>query len=264
MRIPIHHVDAFASQPFAGNPAAVCPLEEWLADALLQAIAAENNLSETAFVVRDDDGFEIRWFTPATEVDLCGHATLATAHVLFAAYPARQELRFSSRSGTLWARRDGDRIQLDFPVRAPKPIEPVPALEAALGASPRELLLSRDYLALFDTEAQVRALEPDMEALVALDVFGVMATARGDDCDFVSRFFAPAEGIPEDPVTGSSHCTLVPFWAARLGRTTLHARQVSDRGGELFCRLAGDRVRISGHAITYMEGAIELADGPKR
>jgi PhzF family phenazine biosynthesis protein len=264
MKIPIHHVDAFTSTLFAGNPAAVCPLAAWLPDALLQAIAAENNLSETAFVVRGDDDLEIRWFTPITEVELCGHATLATAHVLFAQDASREELRFSSRSGFVKVRRAGEALQLDFPVRTPSPIPPVPALAAALGAPPRELLASRDYLAVFDTEEQVRALEPDMAALVALDVFGVIVTAPGAECDFVSRFFAPAEGIPEDPVTGSAHCTLVPYWASRLGKSAFNARQISPRGGELRCALAGDRVLISGRAITYMRGTIDLPDLDRR
>jgi PhzF family phenazine biosynthesis protein len=259
MKIPIHQVDAFTSRVFGGNPAAVCRLDGWLPDAQLQSIADENNLSETAFVVRRKDGFEIRWFTPTTEVDLCGHATLATAHVLFGLEPEREELRFSSQSGELRVRRDGAMLQLDFPVREPVTIAPVPVLAEALGTPPLEILVSaRDHLAVYGSEEQVRELKPDMAKLAALDLFGVIATARGSDCDFVSRFFAPAEGVPEDPVTGSAHCTLVPYWAKQLGRTALHARQVSRRGGELFCSLAGDRVLISGHAVTYMEGVIEL------
>jgi predicted PhzF superfamily epimerase YddE/YHI9 len=258
VRIPIHQVDAFAPRVFAGNPAAVCPLAAWLEDGVLQAIAAENNLSETAFVVRDGGGLAIRWFTPATEVDLCGHATLAAAHVLFAAEPGRGELRFSSQSGELRVRRDGEMLQLDFPSRPPAPVPADPALYAALGAAPRELLTARDRLALYGSETEVRALRPDFAKLAALDLFGVIATAAGTDCDFVSRYFAPGEGVPEDPVTGSAHCTLAPFWAARLGKTSLRARQVSRRGGELHCELSGDRVLISGRAVTYLEGFIEI------
>ena len=258
MRIPIHHVDAFTDRLFGGNPAAVCRLDGWLPDAVLQAIAAENNLSETAFVVATGDGHAIRWFTPATEVDLCGHATLAAAHVLFALDPARAELRFSSPSGPLAVRRHGDLLELDFPARPPRPVPPEPELAAALGAVPLELHASRDRLALYESAAAVRALMPDFARLAALDLFGVIATAPGEGCDFVSRYFAPREGVPEDPVTGSAHCTLAPFWAARLGKTSLHARQISRRGGELRCTLAGDRVRIAGRAVTYLEGEIEI------
>lgn len=251
-------VDAFTSRLFGGNPAAVCLLEEWLPDALMQAIAAENNLSETAFVVREGDGFAIRWFTPAVEVDLCGHATLASAHVLFGHQPDLAEVHFSSQSGPLRVTRAGSRLRLDLPRRDGTPCPPEPRLADALGAQPRELHAARDLLAVFDSEAEVRALAPDMPMLAAIDRFGFIVTAPGRDCDFVSRYFAPREGVPEDPVTGSAHCTLVPYWAARLGKETLHARQVSRRGGELFCTLAGDRVLVAGEAVTFFEGTIEL------
>ncbi len=258
MKVPMCQVDAFTSRLFGGNPAAVCLLDEWLPDALMQAIAAENNLSETAFVVREGDGFAIRWFTPAVEVDLCGHATLASAHVLFAHEPDLAEVRFSSQSGPLRVTRAGPRLQLDLPRRDGTPCPPEPRLADALGAQPRELHAARDLLAVFDSEDQVRALAPDMPLLATLDRFGFIVTAPGRDCDFVSRYFAPREGVPEDPVTGSAHCTLVPYWAARLGKPELHARQVSRRGGELFCTLAGDRVLVAGEAVTFLEGTIEV------
>jgi predicted PhzF superfamily epimerase YddE/YHI9 len=253
--IPLFQVDAFASRRFAGNPAAVCPLPDWPADALLQAIAAENNLSETAFLVRERAGWRIRWFTPVAEVDLCGHATLAAAFVLFERLePGCAEVEFASQSGPLGVRREAGRLVLDFPARPPRPLPPDPALSAALGAPPRELWRARDLLALYGSEAEVRALRPDFQALAPLGEVGVIATAPGVDCDFVSRFFAPAVGIPEDPVTGSAHATLTPFWAARLGRKALFARQVSARGGELWVEERGDRVAIAGHAVLVVEG----------
>lgn len=259
MRLPIYQVDAFTERVFGGNPAAVCPLPEWLDDAVMQAVAAENNLSETAFFVRDGSDYAIRWFTPAVEVDLCGHATLASAHVVFTALePQRTAVRFHSRSGPLDVEREGELLVLDFPARPPQRREPPAGLAAALGAAPREVWRARDLLAVFDGEDEVRALRPDMAALAALDTFAVCATAPGRECDFVSRFFAPAKGVPEDPVTGSSHCTLVPFWAERLGRTRLRARQVSARGGELHCEQRGERVRIGGRAVRYLDGFIEL------
>jgi PhzF family phenazine biosynthesis protein len=237
----------------------VCPLERWLPDATLQAIAAENNLSETAYFVGSAGEYEIRWFTPATEVDLCGHATLASAHVILERLePGLSEVHFGSRSGPLRVLRDGDRLSLDFPARPPEPCSPPPGLAEALGRAPREVWAARDYLAVFEAEEEVRRLRPDFAALATLDRFALIVTAPGSDCDFVSRFFAPAKGVPEDPVTGSAHCTLVPYWARRLGRTRLAARQVSARGGELACELAGDRVRIAGHAADYLEGTIEV------
>jgi predicted PhzF superfamily epimerase YddE/YHI9 len=260
MRIPIYQIDAFARRPFEGNPAAVCPLETWLADEQLQAIAAENNLSETAFLVGRLGEYEIRWFTPTTEVDLCGHATLASGHVVLNRLEARRDrVRFASRSGPLLVERDGERLRLDFPSRPPVRREGATAgLPEALGASPSEVWGSRDLLAVLDSEDEVRGLRPDMTRLAGLDTFAVIVSARGREADFVSRFFAPRQGIPEDPVTGSAHCTLTPFWAARLGRTTLRALQVSARGGEILCEDRGDRVLLSGYAAGYLEGVIDI------
>lgn len=266
MTIPFYWVDAFADRPFAGNPAAVCPLEAWPDDALLQRMARQHGLSETAFIVPTGPArFHLRWFTPAVEVDLCGHATLATAHVLFnergLVVPA---ITFDSRSGPLIVRRaEEDRLELNFP-SAPPEVEPdlplVQALEATLQVKPAWVGRNRfDKLVLLTDPAAVRALRPDFGRLAEIRSRGVIVTAPGDDgCDFISRFFAPQSGIPEDPVTGSAHCALVPFWAERLGRTRLHARQVSARGGELWCRLEGDRVTIAGRSVTYLQGTVTL------
>jgi PhzF family phenazine biosynthesis protein len=257
--IPLYQIDAFTGRLFAGNPAAVCPLEEWLSDAQMQAIAAENNLSETAFFVHRGEAYDLRWFTPTVEVDLCGHATLASAFVVFQYLePERGEVRFETRSGPLIVRREGELLVMDFPARPPQPCSVPYALEEALGAAPVELWESRDYMAVFDTEEQVRGLAPDMDALVRVGHFAVIVTAPGREVDFVSRFFAPASGVAEDPVTGSAHCTLAPYWARRVGKTRLHARQVSARGGELFCEHRGERVTIAGRAVRYLEGTIFL------
>jgi predicted PhzF superfamily epimerase YddE/YHI9 len=273
MKLLVFQVDAFASRVFGGNPAAVVPLEHWLDDAVLQAIAAENNLSETAFLVGGDGRYRIRWMTPTSEVDLCGHATLASAWVVFHRLePGRREVSFASNSGQLrvaaegekppseWPDRlPGDKLALDFPSRPPEAADAsLDAVAQALGREPLAVLASRDYLALFGREEDVRALRPEMARIAALDRMAVIATARGSDCDFVSRFFAPSVGVPEDPVTGSAHCTLVPFWAERLGETRLFARQVSARGGELWCELRGERVSIAGRAALYLEGTIEV------
>jgi len=264
MRIPFYHVDAFASRPFAGNPAAVCPLEAWLSDATLQAIAAEHNLSETAFYVARGTHYELRWFTPEVEVDLCGHATVGSAHVIFDVRRENSGTRvtFQSKSGELGVERTLEQgsplYALDFPARPPQPCDAPPGLIAALGATPREVLAARDLLCVFGSEDEVLALKPDFAKIAALDHFAVIVTAPGKDCDFVSRFFAPAKGINEDPVTGSAHCTLIPYWSARLGKTELFARQRSQRGGELWCRHRGDRVSIAGRAVLYSEGVIEL------
>lgn len=260
MKIPLYWVDAFTDRIFHGNPAAVVPLEKWLPEEVMQRIAFENGLAETAFFVRTgSDRFHLRWFTPALEIDLCGHATLATAHVVFTELgPAGELVIFDSCSGPLpVARRDG-LIELDFPARPAPPAPAPPALVAGLRATPRFVAKARDYLCVFDTEAEVRALQPDFPVLNQLEVIGIIATAPGRDCDFVSRFFAPRAGINEDPVTGSAHCNLVPYWAERLGKTTLHARQVSTRGGELFCALRGDRVGLAGRAVLYLRGEIRL------
>ena len=259
MKIPIIQVDAFTSQVFRGNPAAICPLGSWLDDQTLQSIAAENNLSETAFLVGGDGRYEIRWMTPVAEVDLCGHATLASAFVLFGeAEKGRDEIVFRSKSGELKVRRDGDLLILDFPSRPPQPMTASEDLLEGLGHPPREVWAARDYLAVFETEQEVRTLAPDFGRLARVDRFAVIATARGDRVDFVSRFFAPGKGIPEDPVTGSAHCTLVPFWSKRLGKKSLHALQVSARGGELFCEDRGERVTIAGRAVRYLQGTIEI------
>lgn len=260
MRLPIYQVDAFTGELFRGNPAAVVPLESWPDDRLLQAIAAENNLSETAFFTTDAGEFHIRWFTPSTEVDLCGHATLAAAHVLFHHRGAKETtLRFRSASGLLTVERDGELLALDFPSRPPVQVDVPPPLGAALGREPVMVLKARDYLALYETEAEVRSLRPDFGRLGTIrDCTGVIVTARGDDADFVSRFFAPQAGIDEDPVTGSAHCTLVPFWSGRLGISRLRALQVSPRGGELFLEQRGDRVTIAGRAVGYLQGTIEV------
>ncbi|MCK6473067.1 MAG: PhzF family phenazine biosynthesis protein [Planctomycetes bacterium] len=262
MKLPIYQIDAFTSRRFSGNPAAVVVLSGWLPDATLQDIAAENNLAETAFVIPargPDAPCKLRWFTPAVEVDLCGHATLATAHVLFNHYlKSRGELAFDTQSGRLTVARDGERLRMDFPARPPRPADVSAALVEALGARPREVLGARELLAVFETEAQVRALKPDMAKVAALETFAVAVTAPGSDVDFVSRFFAPKQGIDEDPVTGSSHCSLAPYWAARLGRTKLRARQLSARGGELQCEVLGERVLLSGAAVEYLRGEIEV------
>jgi PhzF family phenazine biosynthesis protein len=262
MKIPLYQVDAFSSRPFTGNPAAICPLEKWLPDEMLQSIATENNLSETAFYIRNGGGYDLRWFTPAVEVDLCGHATLASACVILEIRRETADSRvvFRTKSGELAVERDGDLYALDFPSLPPRPCVVHPGLAEALGASPKIVLAARDYLCVFENEAQIMALAPDMAKLAEVDRFAVIVTAPGCDCDFMSRFFAPSKGVPEDPVTGSAHCTLIPYWADQLGKTKLFARQRSRRGGELWRELRGERVRIAGHAARYMEGVIEIDD----
>lgn len=259
MQIPIFQVDAFASEVFSGNPAAVCPLESWLPDHHLQAIAAENNLSETAFFVRNGEEYDLRWFTPAAEVDLCGHATLAAAFVICTELDqAAERIGFRCASGPLAVTRDNGLYALDFPSRPPAACVPPQALADALGHPPVQILAARDYVALYETEREVRALAPDFGRLAAEVDLMVMASAPGDDpdVDFVSRFFAPGLGIPEDPVTGSAHCTLIPYWSRRLNKAELRARQVSVRGGELLCEHRGERVRIAGRAVLYLRGII--------
>jgi PhzF family phenazine biosynthesis protein len=270
MRLPLYQVDAFASEVFRGNPAAVCPLERWLPEATMQSIAAENNLAETAFFVRRDGGagaagqtgtdYDLRWFTPVAEIDLCGHATLASAFVVFTALePAREAVTFHTKSGPLTVRRDGESLAMDFPSRPPSRCETPAGLAAALGKEPCEVWKSRDLMAVFETEDEVRALAPSFDRIRALGVHAVIVTAPGSrEVDFVSRFFAPLVGVPEDPVTGSAHCTLIPYWAKRLGKSRLRARQVSARGGELLCEDLGARVSIAGHAVKYLEGTIEV------
>jgi PhzF family phenazine biosynthesis protein len=263
MELPLYQVDAFTSRRFAGNPAAVCPLDRWLPDDVLQAIAAENNLAETAFFVPRGEDFDLRWFTPTIEVDLCGHATLASGFVLMTKLePQRRRAIFHTRSGPLVVARDGERLTMDFPSRPPQETAAPAGLAEALGAWPTSVLKARDFVAVFDSAAEVRALKPDLAAVARLDSFALSVTAPGTgddgDVDFVSRFFAPARGVPEDPVTGSAHCSLVPLWAARLGKTTLRARQVSPRSGELHCRLDGDRVHLAGDAVLVLTGTLHL------
>jgi len=254
-------VDAFADRLFSGNSAGVCLLDSWPDDAVMQSIAMENNLSETAFLVRESSGaYGLRWFAPETEIDLCGHATLASAFVLMNEVRAVSDtVEFHTISGTLTVSKNGDVFTMDFPSRPPVPCEVPPLLEQALGASVLEAHASRDLLALLENEDAVRNLRPDISLLKQLkDVFAVVVTARGTDCDFVSRFFAPGAGIPEDPVTGSSHSTLIPFWHARLGKKQMIARQLSARGGRLICEYCGDRVKIGGTAVCYLRGEINL------
>jgi len=262
MRIPIYQVDAFTDSLFGGNPAAVCPLQAWLSDATMQAIAAENNLSETAFFVPEGGDYALRWFTPTVEVDLCGHATLATGRVVMSFIePQRQSVSFRTlKAGTLTVSRRGDRLVMDFPARPAVPEKVPPAgLIEALGGAPREVLRARDHLVVYGAPAEVAALTPDFAALAKVDCWAAIVTAPGDDgVDFVSRFFAPAQGVPEDPVTGSSHTTLTPYWAKRLGKTELEARQLSRRGGALHCTLNGERVSIAGRAVLYLEGQISV------
>ncbi len=259
--LPIYQVDAFAARVFAGNPAAVCPLDDWLPDQVLQAIAVENNLSETAFLVRRGAGaeYDLRWFTPAHEVDLCGHATLGSAYVIANHLDGGgAEVRFHTRSGLLTVTREGDLYTLDFPALPPERIADSAAVAEALGAAPAELWEEMDLMAVFASEAAVAALAPDMAKVAQLETRGVIATAPGETCDFVSRFFAPRAGIPEDPVTGSAHCILTPYWATRRGKTRLSARQISARGGELEVEARGERVLISGRVAPYLEGRIRV------
>jgi PhzF family phenazine biosynthesis protein len=259
MQIPIYQVDAFTEKLFTGNPAAVCPLESWLDDALMQNIAAENNLAETAFFVQKGDHFEIRWFTPAAEINLCGHATLASSHVLFCHLGYKSEtIRFICKSGELFVTRADELITLNFPSAKPAAIDMPLGLAEALGAKPSEILKARDIFAVYKSTDDILALRPNFDQLTRLDFHGFIVTAPGNDCDFVSRFFAPKIGINEDPVTGSAHTSLIPYWAERLGKKKMFARQLSQRGGELFCEALGERVLISGNAVTYLTGKIYL------
>ena len=262
MEIPIYQIDAFAERLFAGNPAAVCPLQEWLPDELLQAIARENNLSETAYFVPLGPGhYHIRWFTPGREVDLCGHATLATAYVLFHELgEAGNRLRFDSRSGELVVEREGDWLILDFPAQPPQACGAPDGLLEALGGEPREVwFAAEDYIVVYGSEQAVRGLAPDFGALAGVGARGVAVTAPGSEgVDFVSRFFAPRVGVNEDPVTGSAHCKLTPLWAERLGKNELIARQISARGGELRCTLVDERVRLAGRGVSYLKGRITV------
>lgn len=261
MKLPIYQADAFTDKLFGGNPAAVIPLTAWLPAPEMQKIAAENNLAETAFFITQGDDFELRWFTPELEIDLCGHATLATAHIIFTelAYQ-RDTIHFHTlKAGTLTVTKVNDLYTLDFPSRPAAGCDAPELLLAAIGGkAPIEVLSSRDHMLVYETEADVLAIKPNFAALAKIDMMGVIVTAKGDHSDFVSRFFIPAAGINEDPVTGSAHCNLIPYWAEKLGKNKLHAFQVSERRGELWCELKGDRVLMSGKAITYLKGEIYI------
>ena len=259
MELTLYQIDAFTDKVFGGNPAAVCPLTEWLADSILQAIAMENNLSETAFYVPIENGFHIRWFTPVAEVDLCGHATLATAFVIHNVIGYDNDtVRFNSRSGDLFVKKDGDALSMNFPSQPGTPC-PIPqTLIDGLGKTPSEVLASEDYLVVFEKEEDILSMQPDFNTLSKLELRGVIITAPGKEVDFVSRFFCPKLGVDEDPVTGSAHCALTPYWAEKLGKTKLSARQLSKRTGKLDCELKGDRVIITGKAVKYMEAKIDI------
>ncbi len=270
MRIPLYHIDAFTNQPFRGNPAAVCPLDVWLDDEKLRKVAAENNLSETAFFVPKTSGaandYDLRWFSPLGEVRLCGHATLASAHVLLNLQPSgANEVRFETRfSGPLTVRKDNDHLAMDFPALLAKPCANTPdELFSALGPGPRPshvMEVNQTYFVVYEHESTIQGLRPDFSRLELLHPYVVSVTAPGDrdEVDFVSRYFKPSYGMPEDPVTGSAHCALTPYWAERLGKSHLHARQLSERGGELWCEMAGDRVILKGDAILTMQGILNI------
>lgn len=261
MRLPLYQVDAFATEVFEGNPAAVCPLDEWLPEETMQKIATENNLAETAFFVKEGPEYRLRWFTPVTEVNLCGHATLASAHVLFEHLGYEEEvIRFETLSGSLSVQKEGGQFVMDFPMGTCNPAEPPPLLEQALGIECNEIYSDMDYLCVLEQEEQVRSLSPNMRLLVQVDGRGVIVTAPGDQegIDFVSRFFAPKVGVDEDPVTGSAHTMLAPYWGAKLSKKNLVGQQISQRGGTVYCSLRGDRVSLSGRAKTYLKGEIIL------
>ncbi len=259
-KIKLYQIDAFGDQIFSGNPAAVCPLDSWLPEETMQKIAEENNLSETAFLVREHEGFRIRWFTPLVEVALCGHATLAAAYVLFhITGEAAGSVTFSSQSGPLTVAQQNDYITLDFPADPPQVAEPPDQLTTALGVEGQQWLKGEtDYLVILTDQEQVAQVRPDFSLLKKVDARGVIVTAPGKEVDFVSRFFAPACGVDEDPVTGSAHCTLTPYWSGRLGKQELEARQISTRGGSIRCQLLGDRVILSGQCSIYLQGEIQL------
>jgi PhzF family phenazine biosynthesis protein len=256
LKIPAYHIDAFAGAVFSGNPAMVCPLERWLDGETLQLIARENSLPVTAFFVEHEDHYELRWFTPTVELDLCGHGTLASAAVLFDSMDtAKESVAFKTKGGTFNVVKDGQLISMDFPLYEAVPCSTRPEdLVRALGREPKEILKAQNYLAVYEGEADVRAIAPDMELLKEVDRLGAIVTAQGQGSDFVSRYFAPKIGIPEDAATGSTHCTLAPYWSKRLGKRKLHAIQLSQRRGELWCESLEDRVRISARAVRYAEG----------
>jgi PhzF family phenazine biosynthesis protein len=256
---PIYQIDAFTSKLFGGNPAAICPLETWLPDETMQQLAAENNLSETAFFVNDGSQYHIRWFTPEFEIDLCGHATLASAYVIFNHLNHPSDLiLFTCKSGMLEVTKKDDLIELNFPARMPQPAKAPEALLKGLNITPSQVFKSRDYFLVYDDESKIPAIVPDYNYLNKVDAIGVIVTARGKEVDFVSRFFVPNSVIGEDPVTGSAHCNLIPYWAQQLNKTTLTARQLSARQGELFCQHKGERVIIAGRAVLYLKGEYYL------
>jgi PhzF family phenazine biosynthesis protein len=259
MEISLHQIDAFASKLFEGNPAAVCPLDEWLPDELMQSIAEENNLSETAFFVPKGNGYHIRWFTPVSEVDLCGHATLASAYVLFNILGYKKDrIEFDSRSGTLAVTKDNEWLVMDFPAQPPVPCDIPKEIVKAFNTAPIECLKSEDFIVVFEREIDIESANPDFELLKKLNSRGVIITAKSIRYDFVARFFAPKYGIPEDPVTGSAYTQLAPYWASKIGSKRFSAKQMSSRGGELTCEVVDDRVFISGKAIKYLEGKIKI------
>ena len=259
MKLPIYQIDAFAEKAFEGNPAAICPLSEWLHDEVMQSIAQENNLSETAFFVPIEDGFHIRWFTPIAEVDLCGHATLASAHVIFSHLGFKENvINFQSKSGLLTVEKNEELLIMNFPSQPPASCKVPDEIRNAFQAAPIECLKSEDYIVVFGGEEEIASARPNLFELSKLDLRGVVITSKSNKYDFIARFFAPKYGINEDPVTGSAYTQLMPYWSRILGVTKLHAKQVSRRGGEVFCELAGDRVSIAGKAITYMLGEIEI------
>lgn len=261
MELKLYQVDAFADNVFEGNPAAVCPLEEWLPDKQMQSIALENNLSETAFFVKNGDRYRLRWFTPKTEVDLCGHATLASAHTLFEHLGHdRDEIIFDSNSGELRVKKEGGKLKMNFPATSAEKTKAPEGLLEALGVDSAEVYRATDLMVVLDSQSELESLAPNFFLLGKVNTRGIIATAPAGDgnYDFVSRFFAPAVGIDEDPVTGSAHTMLAPYWAERLGKNALRARQVSDRGGNVFCEVKGDRVELSGKAVTYMTAQIVI------
>lgn len=262
MKLKIYQIDAFAEKVFSGNPAAVCPLEEWLPSELMQQIAEENNLAETVFFVKTGDVYELRWFTPEIEVDLCGHATLATAHVIFEYLEHKENtIQFlSPRSGKLSVTKEGNGLMaLDFPSDDVIPLHSMPEIENAIGLVPNRIIKGKtDYLLIYNSQAEIEAISPNFHLLDQCDCRGVIVSAPGNDVDFVSRFFAPNCGIPEDPVTGSAHTTMIPYWSKTLNKTKLSAKQLSKRGGNLACEYLGERVKISGNAVTYLIGEIQL------
>ena len=259
MKLPIYQIDAFAGKAFEGNPAAICPLSEWLPDEVMQSIAKENNLSETAFFVSTGRGFHIRWFTPVAEVDLCGHATLASAYVIFSHLGFEKNIvKFESKSGLLTVVQNEGLLIMDFPSQPPTPCEIPDEISSAFQSTPVECLKSEDYIIVFGSEEEIATAQPNLVELSKLDLRGIVITAKSSEYDFIARFFAPKYGINEDPVTGSAYTQLVPYWSNTLGATKLHAKQVSSRGGEIFCELVGNRVSIAGKAATYLVGEIEI------